>query len=311
MPLSACDVVVPREFILKIPESSFWFDVFPRDPLSHKYVRRVVRSLLPFIGFAILAYVLDRFTHLTVDIGVAPYEVAGGVLGVFLVLRTNSGYDRWWEARKLWGGITNQCRSLATAATAYGTDPAWKAEIVCWITLFAHATRRHLRGEHELPEAMRLIRGPLAASLARSPHPPQMVAMHIARLLREGSESGQMPEAILMQMERDRISLLDFMGGCERIVKTPLPRAYNTVIRQFLVLFLVTLPFGILQKVTWMVPFITAFVGFPLLALDEIGTELQNPFSVDHVNHLPLEQICQTIEDNLRELLPPVDAANQ
>ncbi|WP_010584614.1 bestrophin family protein [Schlesneria paludicola] len=290
---------------MPIPESSFWFDVFPRDPLSHKYVRHVLKSLLPFVGVGIAVYVLDRFTPVTMDIGIAPYEMAGAVLGVFLVLRTNSGYDRWWEARKLWGGITNQCRSMATAAAAYGTDPVWKAEIICWITLFAHATRRHLRGEHELPEAMRLLRGPLAAEVPRSPHPPQMIAMHLARLLREGSESGQLPDAILMQMERDRVSLLDYMGGCERIVKTPIPRAYNTIIRQFLVLFLVTLPFGIIQKVTWMTPFVTAFVGFPLLALDEIGTELQNPFALSQVNHLPLGQICQTIEDNLRELLPP------
>lgn len=290
-----------------VSESSFWFDVFPRDPLSHKYVRRVFRSLVPFIGFSILAYVLDRFTHLTVDIGVAPYEVAGAILGVFLVLRTNSGYERWWEARKLWGGIVNQCRSLATSTMAYGTDPVWQTELVNMITLFAHATRRQLRNEHELPEAMRLLRGPLAAKLSHTSHAPQMVALQIARLLREGAQTGQLCEAVLMQMERDRISLIDFMGGCERIVKTPLPRAYNTVIRQFLVLFLFTLPFGILQKVTWMVPMITAFVGFPLLALDEIGTELQNPFSVAHVNHLPLEQICQTIEDNLRELLSEVE----
>jgi putative membrane protein len=106
-----------------------------------------------------------------------------------------------------------------------------------------------------------------------------------------------------MQMERDRISLLDYLGGCERILKTPLPRAYNIVMRQFLFVFLAWFPFGVLQKVTWLTPLVTGFVAFPMLALDDIGTELQNPFSTANINHLPLDAICKNIEDNLLGLL--------
>ena len=283
------------------PDTGLWADVFPRDRLWRHYFWHVVRSTIPFVVIAVFALILDWMTHFPIEIGVTTYEVGGGALGVFLVLRTNSGYERWWDARKLWGGITNQSRSLATAAIAYGANDQWKAEIIGWIALFGHAARRRLRGDLELPEADHLIGTDATATLMTSTHRPVAIALKIADLLNEAA--GQLPPPILMQMERDRITLIDNIGGCERILSTPVPQAYTILIRQFLVMFLASFPFGILQKVTWLTPLITLFVAFPMLALDEIGTELQNPVSSDSVNHLPLDKYCQTIEDNLMELL--------
>src|SRR4051812_24463339 len=72
-------------------------------------------------------------------IDVTPFEVAGGVLSLLLVLRTNAGYDRWWEGRRLWGDIVNRSRNLAVAALGYGPDdPAWRDQIVRRAAGFAH-----------------------------------------------------------------------------------------------------------------------------------------------------------------------------
>jgi putative membrane protein len=81
------------------------------------------------------------------------------------------------------------------------------------------------------------------------------------------------------------------------------------VIRQFLVLFLATFPFGILQKATWLPPLITASIAFPMLALDEIGAELQNPFSKENVHQLLLDLFCQNLEGCLRDFLEPKSSA--
>lgn len=287
------------------PNPSLWADIIPRDKLSRQYMWQVTKATAPFMVIALAAFVVDSLTpHFPIEIGVTAYEIGGGVLGVLLVLRTNSGYERWWEARKLWGGITNQSRSIATAAVAYAQDEAWKSEIIRWTILFAHATRRRLRNDSDLPEAPRLVGSEEALVLSRTAHPPLMIALRIARLLKAGEDQHLLPPAVLMQMERERISLLDHLGGCERILKTPLPRSYNIVMRLFLFVFLAAFPFGILQKATWLTPLLTAFAAFPMLALDEIGTELQNPFTTAYVNHLPLDEICTTIEQNLMELLP-------
>jgi len=107
------------------------------------------------------------------------------------------------------------------------------------------------------------------------------------------------------EADRQRVQLLDHVGACERILKTPLPLAYSVKIRRFLILFLVTLPFGLLDEVPshWLIPFITFMVAYPLLALDQTGIELQDPFTKGRLNHLPLDEITAAIGQNLAGLL--------
>jgi putative membrane protein len=106
-----------------------------------------------------------------------------------------------------------------------------------------------------------------------------------------------------LEADRDLALLLESVGGCERIRKTPLPRAYAVLIRQFIILFLLTFPFALLKKVGALTPLVTVLVAYPILALDEIGDTLQFPFSARSRNHLPLDDICRTIEEDLLAML--------
>jgi putative membrane protein len=108
-----------------------------------------------------------------------------------------------------------------------------------------------------------------------------------------------------LQLDKERATLIDHIGACERILKTPLAKVYSIKIRRFIALFLVTLPFALLHRTNgdWLVPIITMLVAYPLISLDQIGIELQNPFSESNLSHLPLEDISKTIEGNLLGLL--------
>lgn len=86
-----------------------------------------LRVMPHVVAFGVLATLIEVLvltveTHYGVRIAlpVAPYEIAGALVGLLLVLRNNAGYDRWWEGRKLWGGIVNQSRNLTISALAYG-----------------------------------------------------------------------------------------------------------------------------------------------------------------------------------------------
>src|SRR5206468_503101 len=113
---------------------------------------------------------------------------------------------------------------------------------------------------------------------------------------------GMDPFAFL-QVDRDRAALNDHVGGCERILSAPLPLAYSIHIRQFIFLFLGTLPFALLDRVEWLTPVITVMVAYPILSLDQIGIELQDPFSTRRMGHLPLDEITAKIEANLKAFL--------
>ncbi len=283
----------------------FWTEVSQLESSATPYV---LRRTLIFGLIALLVTLVEKHPAFpNVAIPMAPYEVVGVALGALLVLRTNAGYERWWEGRKLWGGIVNQSRNLVIQAVSYGPDdPDWRRRIVGWTAAFDHVCRRSLRGERHLPELTPLIGAVKAERIASVEHMPTAVALEIGKLLREGVEMG-MDRFAFVRAEEERAKLIDHIGGCERILRSPLPMAYSIQIRQFVFVFLLALPFGILLKVDWLTPMVTMLVAFPILALDEIGVELQNPFSTGRLNHLPLDGICEHLERNLMSLLDAVD----
>jgi ion channel-forming bestrophin family protein len=289
---------------LYLKPERFWTEI---DKIEGSAIPYVLRRTLVFGLIALLVTLVEKHLALPVAIPMAPYEVLGVALGALLVLRTNAGYERWWEGRKLWGGIVNQSRNLVIQALSYGPDdPDWRRRIVGWTAAFAHVSRRSLRGQSHLPELERLVGTVKAQRIASVEHMPTAVALVIGQLLHEGAEMG-MDRFAFVRAEEERAKLIDHIGGCERILKTPLPEAYSIEIRQFIFVFLVALPFGILLKVDWLTPLVTMIVAFPILALDEIGVELQNPFSTLRLNHLPLDRICENLEQNLMSLLDDVD----
>ena len=291
-----------------LPRLEFWQHVLEWEGSGE---HKVTLTVLAFGAYASLVWFIDWATPVEIDLGlsIAPYEYTGAILGSLLVLRTNAGLDRWYEARKLWGGITNESRNLAIIAVANGPDdPGWRREIVGWIASFGHVTRRSLRGQKTLSDIEELVGEENAARVAASEHRPTAVSLQVASLLREARDRGQLDPTAFLRAEEQRCLLIDHLGGCERILKTPLATAYVILIRRFLVLFMLTLPFALLRRVEWLTPVITLLIAYPILALDHIADDLQRPFSTRSINHLPLNDITTTIETNAMALLAgPID----
>ena len=283
---------------------AFWREAFALHGSVSPYV--VPHVLAAGLGAALVcaaARAAHRWWGLDFTMEVAPYEMAGAVLGLLLVLRTNAGYERWWEARKLWGGIVNQSRNFVISALAYGPDdPAWRDRVVRWGAVFPHLARASLRGEGPPPAAGTLLGPAVTARLAAADHMPNAAAFVLARLLR--AAGSRMTPFAFLQVDRERAALIDHLGGCERILKTPLPRVYAIKVRRFIALYLLVLPLALLHRMdaAWLVPVVTMMVAYPLFSLDQIGVELQNPFSTRNLSHLPLDAITATIEGNVTAL---------
>lgn len=285
----------------------FWREAFGwQGSITPLVIPYVLAFGLIASAICLLAWVAERLYQVKIGLEVAPFEIAGAALGLLLILRTNAGYDRWWEARKLWGGIVNQSRNVTISALSYGpVDAAWRAKFVKWAAAFPHVARCSLRGEQPSPEVAALVGQEGSDHISASAHMPSFVAMTLADLLRDACDNFHMDRFAFMQVDRERAALIDHIGGCERILKTPLPLVYAIKIRRFIALFLLTLPFSLLHRINsdWLVPFITMLVAYPLISLDQIGIELQNPFSKANLSHLPLGDISATIERNLIGML--------
>lgn len=288
-------------------ELLFWVEVFG---VQGSAMPLILLRVCVFGAFAALVTAIDHAAQeFTLHVGVGPHEVAGAALGLLLVLRTNAGYDRWWEGRKLWGGIVNQSRNLAIEGLSYGPDDReWREQFIRWTAALPHAIRLGLRDQRSSTSLVALLGSGAAERLFASHHMSNAICLHLATMLRRAHEEMGMAGFAFNRAEDQRAILIDHMGACERIRSSPLPLAYRIEIRRFIMLFLVTLPFALVGEIYWLTPLTTMLVAAPTLALDKIGTELQFPFAQSSLNHLPLDQLCLKIETDLLAMLDAGDS---
>lgn len=278
-----------------LDEASFWRCVWA---MQGAVTLRVLPTVATFGLIACFwVYIHEYFPFLELQVG--PVEAAAGALGLMLVIRSNAGYDRWWEARKLWGSIVNSTRNLVVAGLVYGpNDPSWRTAWVHWCAAYAHVCRRSLRHECSVPEIARLFDEPTARKVEMARHMPTYVAQQLAQLAAIASQASATPLLVATAVEPQRQLLIDAIGGCERIASSPLPRVYVLKIRRFIALYLALIPLALIDRVGMLTPFITWFVAYPILGLDRIAQELQSPFATSSLSHLPLDLLCESIEAN-------------
>lgn len=260
---------------------------------------RILKTVLLATGYSLILAMIDIYYYELPHLSVTPFEYTGAVLGLVLVFRTNAGYDRWWEARRLCGGIVNQSRNSFIIVANYGNNnPQWQRAMNKWLISFAFATKESLRGQKNFSDIDDILSETEINELKNAQHAPLFVANKIAALLNQAHQHYIMDKLLLIELEKHRSLLIDCLGGCERILKTPMPLVYAIKIRRFILTYLLLLPFSLIDQIGLMSAIVVGLVAYPLLSLDRIGLELQNPFVKKSLSHLPLETICQTIKTN-------------
>jgi ion channel-forming bestrophin family protein len=96
--------------------------------------------------------------------------------------------------------------------------------------------------------------------------------------------------------------MVDMLGACERILRTPIPLAYAIHLKQLLLIYCVLLPFQIVDELKWLTAPSMMLISFTLFGIEAIGMEIENPFGSDP-NDLPLDTICTTIQTNVNDLM--------
>ena len=274
-----------------------WFSL-----IFHTYNRQVMRKLLP--AMAAMGAFTAAICYLELEVLEEPMEVSnvvhsllGFVLSLFLVFRTNTAYDRWWEGRKQWGGLVNVSRTLAIRVREYSDDEGVHAHFRESIPGFVKALRDHLR-----PRQPGTLQPPEAAKLSTAAHVPNAWAQAMERralaMLRTGDLTNQQHWLIAQNLER----MVDILGACERILKTPVPYSYSMFLKKFIFLYVVTLPIGFVATFAWWSVPVVMLVFYILVSVELIAEEIEDPFGVDE-NDLPLDGLCETIQGNVEEIL--------
>lgn len=219
------------------------------------------------------------------------HTLLGLALGLLIVFHNNCAYDRYWEGRKLWGSIVNTIRNLVRGTEVFA-GPA--PEISNLAVAYAFALKQHLRNDKDLGELKSFVTDEQIERFIKTHNPPSSIALLMSRWIRERLNQGQIDTVTAQSLESQVRLLLDSQGGCERILRTPIPFAYAVHIKQMLTLYLITLPFALVGEMNWAAVPTTAVIAFGMIGIEVAGTEIEDPFGTDP-NDLPLEAICETI----------------
>lgn len=231
------------------------------------------------------------------------HTLLGFVISFLLVFRTNTAYERWWEGRKLWGSLVNNSRNLALKlASLLPDDSRHRAYFRKIIPLYAKALKSHLRSEETRIELFNDLPPAVLARIDLTKHVPNQVAAALFRHLQEVKAEGLLNDHQLLYLNAEVQSFTDICGACERIKNTPIPYSYSVFIKKFILIYVVSLPLGLVFSLGYLVIPIVAFVFYVLASLELIAEEIEEPFGSDE-NDLPLTRMCQVIEHNIQEII--------
>jgi ion channel-forming bestrophin family protein len=281
-------------------------------------------SVLPHIawelatctGVALLVTLTHGFVYQwKVTLTTVPFSLIGLALAIFLGFRNSAAYDRYWEARKLWGDLVHRSRSFARQAQTLprfdaACDPADRADprqrLILRTIAYASVLRHQLRGSAAQGDLQALLGAQEAAALAAAARPTEWLLRRMGEELAGLLRAGRLDPQLAANMDDSLSALAAVAAGCERIQKTPLPFAYTLLLHRTAWMYCVLLPFGLVDSVGFMTPFVVVIVAYTFFGLAALGDEIEDPFGTAD-NHLPLDALCREIEISLRDALGQAD----
>lgn len=274
-----------------------------KDSIVHSISSRILIFLVWSTVIVLIDTLWLKPSDVSLRINSTAHIIVGTFLSLLLVFRTNASYDRWWEGRRQWGNINNECRNFARTASVFlKDDPALLTRILHWTMALPWAIMNNLHDTKGLGAAKDLLPQDEVDEVMRSNHVPLAVSRMMSQLLLEANRKGLISDYVQMAIDQNVQLLVDAFGACERIHKTPLPVAYVLHLRRALVLYIYTLPFALLSAFRWETIPAMFLIGGILFGIEEIGVEIEDPFGKDP-NDLPLGLYCHGIQKVVQDIL--------
>jgi len=275
---------------------------------------------------AVAAVVLKKQFGVIVEIPITTVTIFAAALAIYLGFRSNNAYDRWWEARIIWGGFINSSRAWARQVTTMLADAddlaadelqSVKRELVHRHIAFAHALRVFLRGSRSVAhetgpelfqtsntyEDMRPYLDPDEYDrIVACDNPPNMLLQHQGRRLADLAAAGVLSDFRHMHLDDTLVEFNNVQGRSERIKNTAFLRTYSWFQRLFVWTHGIIVPFAYVNLLGWSTVPIAFVLNYVFISIDFVSSRTEDPFE-NRYDDVPLSTICRTIEINLLEVL--------
>jgi putative membrane protein len=299
------------------------------------------KELVFFVLWTTLVFFLYYTMEWTfISLAIEPLSIIGIAVSFYLGFKNSQSYDRFWEARKIWGAIVNYSRTWAMQVLSSVSDAPEDQRVMIYRHLaWINALRAQLRQptsfslerskslkrfieDYEQYGSVAGIVQPFVSEMEMqdlekrkniATHLIKNQGMHLRNLLKEGKIS----EFQNMMLQKVLEENYNFQGACERIKNTPFPRQYAYFGTVFAWIFVLLLPFGLLnafdEEILQLQPagriwlevaaiFLSVLISWIFITIDRVARNSEDPFE-GRFNDVPMTAICRTIEIDLRDML--------
>ncbi|TFF37098.1 bestrophin family protein [Mucilaginibacter psychrotolerans] len=277
-----------------------------KQSIPAKYILNKIKMEVLYVLLVglLVNYLTAKFQHLIPEMPIGIPAFIGTAISVILSFKINQSYDRWWEARKIWGSIVNESRTFVLQLQSF-VSPDKQAQIkelayrqIAW----CFSLGQSLRGLDAIANMDKYISEGDLDQIKKHSNKPlallQLNALQIASL----KNGGSLEIFSHVQINNTLVNFSNAMGMAERIKSTVFPQTYRLFLHFFIYIFVVTLAIALTG--------INSFFEIPLLLvissafflLEKSATYLQDPFS-NHPTDTAMTTIATNIEINIKQLL--------
>lgn len=266
--------------------------------------RLLPRLFLLFILALGVVYLRGMIFSFKVPLNPAPLTLFGFVLALFLGFRNNASYERFWEGRKLWGALLNTARSLTRQALTLKNVQNSNLsvhEFIQLLSAFIFALKHQLRGTDAYDDLKERLNENQLKIVSASKYKPAVIMKLLADWVQQAKDEGSIDTIQQARFDENFDKLSDIVGGCERIISTPIPYSYRVLLHRTVYIYCFLLPFGLVDSLRWFTPLIVVFVAYTFVAFEAIADEIEEPFGTE-ANDLALNSMCVMIDETIHEM---------
>ncbi len=294
------------------------------------------KNILQTLALSVIVVVLYQFLDLKlIAIPFLPVASIGTAVAFYVGFKNNQAYDRLWEARRLWGGITNTSRTLAASFISLIDDKtkqqAFLNRHIAYINILRlqlrktipWATNKEDYHKQYVSDSDEIKEFDIAIEALFEKLDKKEVFEKVKHKGNIANYTLKYQFDVVTKLKKEKIideyehsdltkllaELYNLQGGCERIKTTPLFRQYSLFSRIFVQLFILLLPFALLTEMAklgeygvWLVIPFSVLISWVFMTMEQIGEASENPFDGGSTD-TPISTICRNIEIDILEMM--------
>lgn len=265
------------------------------------FVDQIKFQIILIILFAVFVGFIDMHPWLqNVSLPLPVTAILGTAVSLLLAFRTSQSYDRWWEARKVWGAIVNDSRTFVRQLIQFISEENEKdikdfaERQVIWTFALGESLRKQ-------PFSESVQKYLLANNIKGTNIPNALLDAHAKQIV-QLAKQGKISEFQVMQLNNTLAGLCNSMGMCERIKNTIFPKAYSLLLHSLIYVFTFLLPFGLDDDKLLVEIALTILIPVIFISIEKTAIIMQDPFENSPVD-IPVTALAQTIENNIKQMI--------